>query len=262
MKKLLTSVFLFVAIVSFGGNLFSAHAETLTPAQIGVLQQSLDALKAKLFELRQQAASQAASQASTPAASGVTLTLQSAPASPVSAMTGPSMDETVAIKSALSSLATALSGLQSTVANNPQLVTTNAHGISMALSGIGNSLAMMGTMLGAGHMSSGVVAITLATQSVLSAPVVAVAPSPSAQVAAQPLLSANGNGSPESFSPAADNVQTAQAVSAWSWKNLNWPLVAVGFLILAAIALWLFWPDEEESKVVVRDQQPQQRRPA
>jgi hypothetical protein len=229
MKKLFTFLFLFVAVASFGGMMHPAHAASAyTPAETAALQMQLDSLKAKLLELQAQ---QAATQASTPVAS---VTYQ---ASSLSA------EDLGSIANALSALATALIGLQAQFAANPQFAAEHAPVVLSALQGMGKTLTMIGTSIGAKSVASAgtpansqPIAQGAPTAPAASVPVVAQAP-----VASPPLLATDGNN-------AAAVPETAQVVSSWSFKNLNWPLVIVGILILAAIALWLFWPGEDDSK--------------
>lgn len=260
MKKIFVSVFLFVAIVSFGGIVASAHAQTaspaLTPEQAAMLQQSLNALKTKLLLLQAQAAAQSGSQVSTPAVSGSSLTLG---ASMLSAQ------DIASLQNALTLLASALTSLQSELAANPQLAAGREGLVLSALKGIGTTLTAIGTTIGntsAGSVAySGTPKVSVTPSAGTSGPTAQAAPSagPSTQGAQGSLIA------PTTPAPTANATpETAQVQSIWSLKNLNWPLTIVIILVLAVIALWLFWPgDEDKTKkaasapkpTLVREQQ-------
>jgi hypothetical protein len=232
MKKLIISVWTFVAIASFGGNILPVHAATLTPTEQATLQQSLDAMKAQLLQLESQ---QAAAQASSPVVSGAKL----------------SLTDSAAVNTALTSLAVALTNLQATIQNNPQIATANAQGISLALQGIGKTLVMIGTTVVTGNNSIASTAPAPSSPKPASAPSVAMntpAPTPTPSTGIQPLIGATGNGTPAATTPSAapQSAQVAQVSNAWSLKDIAWPYVAVGILVILAIALWLWWPSEEE----------------
>lgn len=241
MKKLFTFVFLAVAIVGFGKMAFPAHAAaSLTPEQTAALQTQLDALKANLTQLQLKAAQ---------------------PAIPVPQKTSAlTAEDAAALRSALSSLVTALGNLQAEFTTHPELAQQNAPAIFNALQGMTKTLAAISTSVGSVNAGS----IALAPPAVSGKIVVRSAPilAPAAQavtptiptVAAltpsatptQPLVSANTN-----QAASADN-QVAQIGSASSFKNMNWPLIVVVILVIAAVALWLFWPESDGRKKVVK----------
>ena len=233
MKKTFVSVLAFVAIASFGGIAllpFSAQA-ALTPAQAASVQATLNTVEAELAQLEAQ------ENVSPTVVSGATLTLV-----PATAVTGVSTGNLAAAESALSSLVTALSGLETTIANTPQLTPTEAQGVSAALQGVSNTLATISTIVSGGSVAS-------------ASPAPAGSATPTTPVASVPTaplaMSAPSTPTTPAITPAAptDNVlpaPTAQAASSWSFKDLNWPFIVVGILVVAAIALWLWWPSDEE----------------
>ena len=206
--------------------MIAVHADTLTPAQAAALGQSLDALKAKVLQLQ----SQAAAQGSSPAAAGVPLSLKPPALSP---------EDVVSLQNALSLLASALSDLQSTFARNPQIAAGREAALAAAFQGIGKTLAAISVITGSGPAAT-VAAATPAPA--VNAPSVAQAQPETPSIT--PLVSSADNGNPAPAAPA----EIAQVSSAWSLKNMNWPLVAVVVLIIVAVALWLFWPGEEDER--------------
>lgn len=234
MKKLLTILFVFVAIASFGGNIAVTKADTLTPAQAAAFQQTLDSLKAKLLDLQAQANAQASSQP--PVVSGAPLTLQNGAV--LSSL------DAASLRSTLTLLATALTNLQLTIAQNPQLTAGREGVVLLTLKGIGTTLASIGTTI------TGSSPVAIATPNAPATPA-----APPTETA--PLLSAGGESSPAAATPANAAPQTAQAGSSWSFKNLNWPLVVIIVLVLIAVALWLFWPGEEDRGRTKRKAAPQ-----
>jgi len=222
MKKILIFGIVLVAIASVGGNrmnVISAHAQTLTQADAASLQASVDALKARLADLQ----AQANVQQPLLSVSGEPVALQQAPVTATL-----SEADVASLKSALSALAGVLTTLQSEFSANPGFAAQNSGGVIIALQGIGNTLAMIGTSL----------------QGTSATPVTPVAAAPKAS---EPAPFAVSN--PVAIAPSANNQeQTAAVSSAWSLGNLNWPLVAIVSLAVAAIALWLWWPSKEEEK--------------
>lgn len=234
MKKLFVSLFLLVAIASFGGILapVAAHADTaLTPAQAAVLQQSLEAMKAKLLDLQAQAAAQTATQAGPVVTVSGTATL--------------SASDMASLTNALSLLASALTSLQTSLAQNPQLAAGREQAVLATLKGVGTVLATIGTTLGG--TTGGTESVAIATPTPVVQPPVAGGTQVTIQSAA-PLVSAGTLPSAEGSlaNPANASPEIAQVGSTWSFKNLNWPLVIVIVLVVAAVALWLFWPNGEE----------------
>lgn len=198
-------------------NAISAHAQTLTQADASSLQASVDALKAKFAELQAQAGVQRPP------------VLRQAP--PISEADARSLN------SALSALAGVLTTLQSEFSANPGFAAQNSGGVIIALQGIGNTLAMIGTSL-QGAPSASVAAAPKAGK-----PTIAQAP------AASPLPSDGANTQSKEEAPLPVSIPaTAEVSSAWSLRNFNWPLVAAVVLIVAAIALWLWWPTKEKER--------------
>lgn len=262
MKKLLILTLVIVAVATFLGTGYRAQASTsLTPEQAAALQQSLDTLKAKLLDLQAQAAAKAnvnANMNASPAVLGATLTLRGSVISSADA---------ASLQSALSMLATALTGLQSSFAQNPQLVAGREasvmnvlRGVSGALSGIGNSLQGQQNIAEAPVTP---VAPAAPVAQAAPAPVSVSAPAPAPLTAEAPAAPIVTPAAPSEGNlvtvPANTDQGTAQAVSSWSFKNLNWPLVIVIVLVIAAIGLWLFWPtdnDENHSEKPTTPLQP------
>jgi hypothetical protein len=240
MKKLFVSVFCLVAIASFGGIIASAHAQTasLTPAEAAALQQELSTLKAKLLELQAQAAAQQSAQ---PAGSGGVMSSPAAQGSSLT-LTGPvlSAQDVASLSSALTLLATALQNLQAQFAANPSLATGHETAVLATLQGIGLTLSSIGNAITNAPVAAAAPAPAAATPS----PVAQSSPSaaPSKGTAASPtpegsLATPSANATPE----------IAQMGTTFSLNNLNWPLIVVIILILAAIASWLFWPGEGDA---------------
>lgn len=233
MKKILIFGIVFVAIASIGGNrinIISAHAETLTPAQAASLQASLDVLKAKLVTLE----AEANARHSSPAVSGAPLALQATPLSLSNA-------DVASLRGALTALAGMLTELGAKFSANPQFAAQNSGAVLTALQGIGNTLAMIGTSLGSSNFASGASPAVIAQAAPPASPISMPAPQPKGTPfsASNPVAIVSG---------ANDRAQTAEVSSAWSLGKLNWPLVAVTLLALAAMVLWLWWPASENSK--------------
>ncbi len=226
MKKIFISLSVFVAIVGFGGPTLIANAQAVSPDQTAQLQQTINTLEAKLMQLQAQANGQTVA----------------APAPMISA------SDAAAVNTALTALTQALSGLQTAIAVNPQMAIANASGISLALQGMSKTLALIGTTLAGGNAVAST--RTVAVNSGPTGPVAVSAPSspaaPASPSVAQPLVSANSNGASVVTTPTVATPETAQASSAWSFASIEWPYVIVGLLVLAVIALWLFWPSEDE----------------
>ena len=233
MKKILISLFLFVAIASFGGYILPVHADTLTPAQAAALQQSLDALKVKLSDLQAQAAAQA-----------VTITAAPAPVA-VSNSASLSNEDAATLKTELSALASALRSLQIQFGANPAMAKGHEAAVLAMLQGVSKTLVMVNTMISPAQAMAAapVAAAPIAMQ---AAPSVTVTANPSpAPVAMSASVPANPNQAQVTPTAAAP-VETAAVASSWSWKQMNWPLVIVVILVLLAVGLWLFWPTAEE----------------
>lgn len=229
MKKLIIFLFVFVAIASFGGILRPAHAHadnSLTPAEAATLQQSLDAMKAKLLELQTEANAQVNVPALPPTLNVATL----------------SAEDKASLRNALALLASALTNLETSLAQNPQLATGREQAVLTALKGIGATLSSIGTTLGGQAIAATPVPTSIAS------PVAQSAPAPS-EGTMTPLADTSPAARESALtSPANASPATAQVGSSWSLKNLNWPLVIVIVLVIAAVALWLFWPGEEEKE--------------
>ncbi|HVO28931.1 MAG TPA: hypothetical protein VMT81_03045 [Candidatus Paceibacterota bacterium] len=253
MKKTMILAALFMAIASYGGNTIPAHAQALTPAQTAALQQQLDVAKAQLVQLEMQQGMVPQGDSALPGAPATTV----APAAPSAAMTLSASDLT-AIRTALSSLAGALTALQAKIAEDPQLATQNGPAMVAALQGIGNTVAVIGTELTGSNIAMSAPQPSQPQTSGASVAQVSPAMGSSnggAGTAQATMPAAGGNpvaantvpeASTTPIANAAPQAQTAQASSAFSFGNLNWPLVAVIILIIAAIVIWLWWDDSED----------------
>ncbi|HEX4104289.1 MAG TPA: hypothetical protein VHZ04_02305 [Candidatus Paceibacterota bacterium] len=246
MKKLLTYFSLIVAIASFGGLIATANAQAISPQEATQLQATLNSVSAELAALQAQANTQANGGATAPAA-----------VTTPTVMTTLSPADAAAVNTALSSLVSALSGLETAIAQNPQVATTNAQGISVALQGIGKTLLAITTTINGGTVASGPALAQNSTGAAGASGNGSIAaanpPSPSTAGAGSgiaPSTASNGNSAPAvnaapTATPAAAP-QTAQVASAFSLKNIRWPYVVAGILVILAVALWLFWPGEGE----------------
>lgn len=248
MKKILISVFALVAIASFGGIVTSAHAQTatLTPDETAALQAQLDSLTVELAALQAQVAMQTAA---------------SAPITPpvmVQTTYGISTEDITSIQSALSMLASALTSLNAQIALDPTLAAGKEPIISSALQGIGTTLVSIGTTVAnSGYVYYPVAATTPSPKGTGS--VAQSAPSTQVTPITVPPQDAVSSPSAEGSlaAPAANSIpETAQVASGWSFKKMNWPLTIAIILVLAVIAMWLFWPGEEEKKKVVASMKP------
>lgn len=241
MKKYLNLAALLVAIASYGGivgGTLSVHAQSITLEQRATMQQSLDVLKAKLVNLEMQ-------QGVVPQGDEV-----SADAAPVVVAT-PSVtlggSDVVQLEAALSSFAETLTALQTKIAEDPQYMAVNEAAFVATLQGIGNTLASIGAQLENSDLAMA------APQAAAPAPaqvMPSMNPNPAAATqnpGSNVVPAANNGSAPIVNAPA----QTAQASNAFSLGKLNWPLIVVIVLVLAAIAIWLFW-DTEEKVVAVK----------
>lgn len=256
MKKLFVSLFCLVAIAGFGGIIASAHAQTtqtapLTPAEATQLQQELSTLKAKLLELRAQEAAQSPAQSasaatgamSSPAATGSSLSLGG---------TALTATDIASLQHALSLLATALQGIQSEFSANPSLASGHEAAVLAALKSVGTTLASIGSSIAAASVvpqaQSGPAAVATAPSAAAGQSAPAATPpqgttnAPSAEGTLPAPPAANTNPTNPQTNP-----QIAQMGNTFSFAHLNWPLIIVIILIVAAIALWLFWPGESDA---------------
>ncbi len=268
MKKILILASLFIAIASYGGSAILANAQSLTPTQTAALQQQLDNAKAQLVKLQMDAGRVPAGDSSFPgntAAPTVTVT----PSQPSATSMTLSAADIASINTALNGLTTALLTIQSEVSANPQLVASNSAGVISALRGIGTTLGTITNEIqsrniamatpstgstGSAMTGTGVAQANPGTagSSNSAGPSVAIKPSTQQPTPAPATAPAAQNTAPiaATTQPAAQQPQTAQATSAFSWSNLNWPLIVVIILIIAAIAIWLWWDDSEEKPAV------------
>lgn len=249
MKKLFSYLTLVIAIASFGGITAMANAQsapsTIPPQEAAQLQQTIQMMSQELATLQAEAQAQSAGTAAAPAAP----TQTAAPATNGPTITLSASDK-ASMNSALTALIQALTGLENTIAANPQVATTNERGISAALQGIGATLVSMTATLNGTSMAS---APTIAANNSGSNGATAMA-NPAAPSAANE--NSNGgtavsvNTAPSAASanqaPAAVAPETAQASSAFSFGSLRWPYIVAGILAILAIALWLFWPGEDQ----------------
>ncbi len=267
MKKiLLFGAFIALAIVSFGGTIVLAHAQTAqtdTAAGQATLQQQLELMKDKLELLQLQ--QMQGGQTGTPT-QAVTPTAVAMPVVTSALAVNISPADASALNSALSALASTLVSLQSAVQNDPQFMTNNGPVIARSLAGIEGSLAMVLTSMQNG---SAQVAPGPAVTTSNSAPLVMANPTPAAVAPAAPSdgsaqgsnMSANTNPAlpsvdsltqPANTVPAnTQNTETAAvAASALAGKN-RLPAIIVGIILLAMIAILVWGRGSEELEPVV-----------
>ncbi len=223
MKKLFISFFALAAIAGFGGNILRANAQSLPSGDTVSLQATVNALTARVNELKAQAAARATREVSATVVA----------ATPATAHVLTLSRDTEPLKSALSLSASALADANAKIATDPAAVAGQEKEVAATLSGIGKTLGSIKYALnGAGPSASIAMA---APQGSLTPLVVAADPAvatPVAVVAAErPLASGD----------------LAQASAALPLKNLNWPFIIVMVVLLAAVGLWLFWPAKAES---------------
>lgn len=235
MKKILFAFVLF-AIANYGGINLNARAATLTPDQITALEQQIETMRATALALSSAAAAAPASQDAAP---------------PVMVTLSPR--EAAEINAALDALKTVLITIQAQFGTDPNLAGQNLSIAVESLQSIGSTLAaIIGTLsapygpaIASVPAPARVPAPTSAPAQAGSKPVAQAAPSaPSAPSDANAPLNAPAAGSV--IAPAA-NTETAEVASAGSWKNLNWPPIAVMLLMVLTAGLWLFWPEGKES---------------
>jgi hypothetical protein len=241
MKKYIVLAAVIVAIVSFGG-ITAVHAQTLTPAERVAMQQSLDVLKAKLVNLQMQ-------QGMVPQGDDQLANNASVSAAPVMTQTQLSADNILALKQTLITFATTLQNLQTRIAQDPQFLTTNQASVLASLQGIATTLATIGTEVQSGNLAA-------TTPSQPSQGIAQTTPNSGQTGGTQstgnttPTTGSNVPAQSTNNTPANTPAQTAQASNSFSLGKLNWPLIVVIILIVAAIAIWLFWDTEEEKTVV------------
>jgi hypothetical protein len=265
MKRLLFFAALIVAIGSIGGNMLTAHAQTvptvtvttmssLTPAQIAALKQQLQVAQATLINLEMQNGIATPADAGTPNIIPASIAGTGAQSATVAtaAVTGLSASQISAFKTTLSALAATLSQLDASLAANMTLTPSQETAVQATLNGMQGTLVAMATGIANGGNSSVANSAPIAVTQPASAPVavnnippsVAVAPAASANsapIAAQtPAITAQA-------SPSANNAvpQTAQASSIWSFTKAHWPTIVIVLLVIAILAI-LFWPEKKE----------------
>ncbi|MDE2018996.1 MAG: hypothetical protein KGJ13_01465 [Patescibacteria group bacterium] len=237
MKKLLVSIFLSLALMSFG-SIALAHAQT-APADQATLQQQLQLMKAKLQLLELQQGQDLGAAAESPVTAAITPAAQPA-ATDISAA------DAAALNAALSSLATTLVSLQNAMQSNPQFLAENGPVIAKSLSGIENSLAAVLISMQNGTGSALAQNETPAA-SAGQAPLVAVNnPSPSAAPAARNGSEGLNSGSllpsVQDLTQPAQNQPAAQgaAVASSIFGGNRLPAIIIGVILLAMIAI-LIW---------------------
>jgi Meckel syndrome type 1 protein len=263
MKRLLFFAALIVAIGSIGGNMLTAHAQTLTPSQAAALQQQLDVAKATLANLEMQAGAVSPADAGTPSTVPPSIAgTDSQSVTPVAiAPTGLSADQISAFETTLNTLSATLAQLNASVATNSTLTPSQETAVQATLNGMQGTLVAIATDITNGGTNAIANSAPVAATQPASAPVAinkapssatvpttpASAPSVSAPIAAQtpatPVVAAQ-------TSPSTNNTvpQTAQASSLWSFTKAHWPTIVIVLLVIAILAI-LFWP---EKKVAVR----------
>ena len=228
MKKIVLFVFAVVAIAGFGGITVSAHAATasLTPAEAAVLQSELSVLEAKLHTLQAEAAARGIYPASAllksaPIPGGLTLSTQ----------------ERASLTQALAGLSANLAVAARELAADPTLG-GHKEQVASAVGKIGTMLAAIGNTVAGGAASP-------VASSVQSPPKATASALVGAKPQSKPTAtraSRSAQSPVASIAPAAGTVKSGLALAL---AQVNWPLTVVIVLILAAMALWLFWPVEE-----------------
>ena len=226
MKKFSIAILAFVAMMSFGGNIAAVHAETLTPDQAAQISQTIDALKTRLAALQAEAAAAGnTATPSTPATLAPSVSLSSSDAA--------------ALNAALGTLATALTNLQTEIAAHPEMTAGREAAMLTALKGIGGTLTNIAMAASGQPLAS---KAPVASTENAQPSVATIAPStPSSE-------STGGGAVAEAPATAPAQAGTAEVASKWSLKGMNWPLVIVIGLIVLAMALWLFWPSDDDAK--------------
>ncbi len=234
MKKIVLFVFAVVAIAGFGGITVSAHAATagLTPAEAAVLQSELSVLEAKLHTLQAEAAargiySASALPGSAPVPGGLTLSAQ----------------DRASLTQALAGLSANLAAAARELAADPTLGGRKEQ-VASAVEKIGTTLAAIGNTVAGGAASP----VAYSAQSSPKATVSALVGAKPQSKPTATRTSRSAQSPVASITPAAGTVKSGLALAL---AQVNWPLTVVIVLILAAMALWLFWPVEEDAPPAV-----------
>lgn len=245
-------VAVFTAMASYGGTALT-YAQTAPSTNTASLQQQLDLAKAELSNLEMQAGMIPNGDGGTALAATSIMSDSGTAATPATSNASLSAADRTEINTALGALANLLVSLQTKIANDPQFLKNNETEVAQSLQVMANTIALIGKSLptqsaavamtpetqGATPSNSGVTALTAPTT--VPAPTAATAPSaPSNQTA------------PTGAVENTVATQPAETASAFSFSKLNWPLIIVILLIIAAIAIWLFWDDGEDVKPAVR----------
>ena len=274
MKKslLLVAFFAAVAMASTGGTTLLAHAQSASNA---TLQQQLDDAKAQLVQLQMQAGQVPTGDMVVGSAQPVTVTVTPvAPTMTVTPSVSLSAADVAQMNTALTALANLLVTLQAKSAQDPNFISSNGPVVVSALQTISKTVAVIGS-----EMTGSNVAMTTPSNSASAgtAPATGVAQATPGQTGAGTSVTATVQPTPATApvaqvtpttptvvnpAPAAAAPQTAQTASAFSFSQLNWPLIIVIILIVAAIAIWLWWDDgDEKNQPVVKISSPNPQKP-